>query len=115
LAAFYDTLAAHAAAMPAFQPRSDTVAAAERAGRVMYRYAIAATHGDANASALADEVRQLAPEVVLAAETTNAATDVADARHGLAALREEQERVRRELEVMERRLEVVAGRGGDAR
>ncbi len=111
LASFYDALAEHAAAA-AFRPESRAVTAAERAGRVMYRYAIAATRGDAAASALAAEVRQLAPEVVLAAEPTNAPGDVAEARRGLAALREEQEKVQRELEAMEHRLDVVAGGEG---
>src|SRR5205085_8795178 len=68
LAAFYDALATHDSPTPLFRPESRAIAAAERAGRVMYRYAIAATRGDGSASALADDVRQLAPEVIHAAE-----------------------------------------------
>jgi spermidine synthase len=114
LAAFYDALATHASPTPAFRPESKAVAAAERAGRVMYRYAIAATRGDSSAPALADEVRQLAPEVILAAEATNPSRELIDAQRSLAALREEQESVQRELEAVEHRLEVVAGRPGAA-
>jgi len=114
LAAFYDGLAEHAAAS-LFRPESHAAAAAERAGRVMYRYAIAATRGDPAASALADEVQRLAPEVVLAAEPTNEPDDLTAARRGLATLREQQETVQRELEAVERRLDVVAGRGNGTR
>ncbi len=115
LAGFYDALAAHPSPTAAFRPATDAIAATERAGRVMYRYAIAATRGETSAAALADEVRKLAPEVVLAAEATDAPRDVTEARRGLAALREEQDRVQRELEAVEHRLEVVTGRPGTAR
>lgn len=115
LAAFYETLAARGAGAPAFVPGGAAVVAAERAGLIMYRYTLAVARDDPGAAALADEVRRLAPEVVLAAESTTGGGDVADARRTLAGLRDEQEQVRRQLEAIEHRLEAVAERSGDPR
>jgi hypothetical protein len=53
---------------------------------------------------LQTEVRELVPEVILAAEGGSPKTSLAEARQDLAGLRTEQEAVRRRLEDMERRL-----------
>ncbi len=106
LAAFYERLAARAATTEPILPATAATREAERAGGVLYRYALAAAHHDPSASQLADEVRALVPEVVVASERS--ADDLADTRRDLADLRETQEKVRRELESMERRLETMA-------
>jgi spermidine synthase len=107
LASFYDTVATRDGAAEPILPATEATQAAQRAGRVLYRYALAAVRHDPSAPELADEVRRLAPEVVLASE--NASDDLADARRNLAGLHEEQENVRRRLETMERRLATMTG------
>ncbi len=120
LASYLDELASRTGEMEAIRsdgaavgasepilPATEATHAARRAGRVLYRYALAAVHHDPSASQLADEVRRLAPEVVLASE--GAGNELADTRRDLADLRTEQEHVRRQLESMEHHLETLAG------
>jgi spermidine synthase len=106
LAAFYDTLATRTAAAPSpLLPRSDEVEQAQRAGGLLYRYALAATAGDSDSAAqLEAQVRALVPEVIQGAESAEAVADLAEARRTLAGLRSEQEQVRRRLEELEQRL-----------
>ena len=106
LAVFYDAVAARGASAsdPLF-PASPELGDARRAGAALYRYALAATQGDdAEAARRAAEVRELVPEVVAGAESTDAVAGLADAQRVLIDLRSEQEQVRRRLEEMERRL-----------
>ena len=105
LASFYDRLAASAPATEPILPATDATRTAEAAGRVLYRYALAATAHDPSASGLADRVRALAPDVVTASE--RASDDLADRRRELADLRASQENVRRDLESMEQRLDAL--------
>lgn len=107
LAAFYDTLAARETPHEPILPADESTRNAARAGRALVRYALAARRHDPAAGDLAAEVRRLAPEVVVAAETAEVPVD--DARRTLADVREAQESVRRRLEVMEQRLESMAG------
>src|SRR5262249_2214413 len=71
LAAFYDTLEARLRGAPTpLLPLSDEVAAARRAGTALSHYALAAArHDDLTAARLQAEVRDLVPEVILAAES----------------------------------------------
>ena len=106
LAEFYDMLGARsAAAADPLLPASDTIAEARRAGRLLYRYALAATINDTNTAArLETEVRTLVPEVIRRAESTDGVAQLAEARRTLAGLRTQQEDVRRRLEDIEQRL-----------
>jgi len=115
LAAFYDTLEAGLRVAP--DPRlllSDEVAAAYRAGTALYHYALAAArHDELTAARLQAAVRELVPEVILAAESSTPGANTAAARQELQGLRVEQEQVRQRLETMEQRLkEITASPGG---
>jgi spermidine synthase len=115
LAAFYDTLEARLRGAPdPLLPLSDEVVAARRAGTALYHYALAAArHDDMTAARLQAEVRELVPEVILAAESGDPGANTATARQELQGLRAEQEQVRQRLEDMERRLkEITSSPGG---
>jgi spermidine synthase len=115
LAAFYDTLEARLRGAPdPLVPLADDVAAARRAGTALYHYALAAArHDDMTAARLQAEVRELVPEVILAAESGGPGVSTAAARQELQGLRAEQEQVRQRLENMERRLkEITSSPGG---
>jgi spermidine synthase len=108
LAEFADRLAETPA------PLSSALAPARKAGRALYRYALAARRGDEESAARYEaEVRQLVPDVVALGEHDSAVATLADARRTLGTLRTEQERVARELEAMERRLDDLAAHRGD--
>jgi len=109
LAAFYDALAERNARTPdPLLPASDSIAEAQRAGRLLYRYALAATSGDATGAArLEADVRRLVPEVVESAEP--AGEDLAEARRTLAGLRAQQDQVQRHLAQIEQRLGQLSG------
>jgi spermidine synthase len=117
LAAFYDTLEARLRGAPApLLPLSDEVAAARRAGTALSHYALAAArHDDLAAARLQVEVRDLVPEVILAAESGAPGADMATARQELQGLRVEQEQVRQRLEAMERRLKEMTDSTGGRR
>jgi spermidine synthase len=117
LAAFYDTLEARLRGAPApLLPLSDEVAAARRAGTALSHYALAAArHDDLTAARLQAEVRDLVPEVILAAESGTPGADTATARQELQGLRVEQEQVRQRLEAMERRLKEITESAGGQR
>jgi spermidine synthase len=116
LAAFYDTLAARTSGAPdPLLPTSDAIADAQRAGGVLYRYALAATSNDATTAArLESEVSALVPEVVRSGASTDGVADLAEARRTLTGLRAEQEQVQRRLEAMEQRLGQLSRSGEDA-
>jgi len=109
LAAFYDTLEARLRGTPdPLLPLSDETAAARRAGTALYHYALAAARrDDLTAARLQDEVRDLVPEVILAAESRDPGANTAAARQELQGLRAEQEQVRQRLETMEQRLKAI--------
>lgn len=111
LAAYYDRLVTSRPATEPILPATDATHAATAAGRLLYRYALAATRNDPAAPALADQVRTLAPDVVLASEHASDAID--DRRRDLTDLRETQERVHRQLDALQRRLDAIgaASRG----
>ena len=117
LAAFYDTLETRLAGIPdSLLPVSDETAAARRAGTALYHYALAAArHDDVIAARFQTEVRELVPEVILAAEAGSPKTSLAEAQQDLVGLRREQEAVRHRLEDMERRLRELSGSGESAR
>jgi spermidine synthase len=111
LAAFYDALEHRLEGIPdPLMPVSDETAAARRAGIALYHYALAAArHDDVLAARFQMEVRELVPEVILAAEAGSPKASLAEAQQDLAGLRIEQEAVRRRLEDMERRLGTLKG------
>jgi spermidine synthase len=117
LAAFYDILEARLRVAPdALLPLSDEVVAARRAGTALYHYALAAArHDDMTAARLQAEVRELVPEVILAAESGDPGVSTAAARQALQGLRAEQEQVRQRLEDMERRLQEITSSSGGPR
>ena len=85
---------------------SPEVRDARRAGTALFRYAVAATQGEADAAARCEaEVRALVPDVIAAAETTEA--PLADARRELAGLRTQEEAVRGQLEALQRQLSTL--------
>ncbi len=113
LAAFADDLAE---VPDRLLPATGAVADARRAGRLLYRYALAARRGDeAAAGRYEAEVRDLVPEVVAAGEREAPVASLADARRALGALQSEQQRVRAQLETMARSLRQLAPSGGDVR
>jgi spermidine synthase len=86
-------------------PATADVAQARRAGTALFRYAIAATGGDAaRAEALMREVSELVPDVVAGANRELGDVGLADVRRTLGSLRVEQERLRQQLQSMEQRL-----------
>jgi spermidine synthase len=108
LADFVDAVAAHDRAPDPFGLVDADSLAARRAGRLLYRYALAAAADAPAAAELAGAVRHLVPEVVAAAEADDAVGTLADARRSLAALRSEQEEVRQQLELLQQRLGALA-------
>jgi hypothetical protein len=116
LADFTDRLAtALAGRVEPALPATEAARDARRAGRSLFRYAIAARRGEtADAERLAGEVRALVPEVVSSGDRASASPALAEARRTMGALRADQERLRRRLESMERRLDPT-GREGDRR
>ena len=95
---------------------SDEVVAARRAGTALYHYALAvARHDDMTAARLQAEVRELVPEVILAAESGDPGVSTAAARQELQELRAEQEQVRQRLEAMEQRLKAITSSPGGQR
>ena len=86
-------------------PATPEIAQARRAGAALFRYAIAATGGDAaRAEALMREVSDLVPDVVASANRELGEAGLADVRRTLGSLRVEQERLRQQLQSMEQRL-----------
>jgi len=91
-------------------PATPEVAQARRAGAALFRYAIAATSGDASrAEALMREVTEMVPDVVASANRELAAGDLAGVRRTLGSLRVEQERLRQQLQSVEQRLHPGGG------
>ena len=106
LDAFTEELAARSTSTPDPVLLADeTLADARRAGRLLFRYALAVNRGDdAAAAGFEAEVRRLVPEVVAARERGAPVAALADARRTLGTLRAEQEQLRRQLQTMEQRL-----------
>ena len=91
-------------------PATPDIAQARRAGAALFRYAIAATSGDAaRAEALMREVSVLVPDVVASANLELGDVGLADVHRTLGSLRAEQERLRQQLRSMEQRLRPVGG------
>ena len=106
LAEFTEALAAlpSHAADPVLGDTED-VDAARRAGRLLYRYALAAARHDADEAARDEAaVRALVPDVVAGEESAAAFGTLADARRALDDLRREQDAARGRLEAMEQQL-----------
>jgi spermidine synthase len=106
LAAFIEAVAARGEDAPdPFGLSSAEMRAARRAGRALYRYALAAQHQDAAAAAQQEAlVRRLVPDVVAGADSADTVGNLGDARRALAGLQTEQAQVRQQLDAMERRL-----------
>jgi len=89
-------------------PATPEIAQARRAGAALFRYAIAASGGDApRAEALMREVSELVPDVVASANRDLGDAGLADVRRTLGSLRVEQERLRQQLQSVEQRLRPV--------
>ncbi|MBI3783098.1 MAG: fused MFS/spermidine synthase [Deltaproteobacteria bacterium] len=107
LATLYDALQATPASAPSLVPESDATRDASRAGTQLYRYAVAATGGDAaRAAALQTEVSRLVPEVVAAADASQPRA-LAAARATFDRLRSEQTSLQQQIEAVQRRLDDV--------
>jgi hypothetical protein len=106
LADFTEALAERlSATVEPAMPRTAEITAARRAGRALFRYAIAARRGaTVEADRLRDEVRELVPDVVASADLGSPAAALADAHRTLGILRAEQEQLRRQLHALEERL-----------
>jgi len=106
LAGFYEMLAARTAQAPdPLLPAADEVKEARRAGRLLYRYAVAAsTDNTVSAAHLEAEVRALVPDVISKAESADNASELADARRTLEELRAQRDRMQRRLDDVEQRL-----------
>ena len=117
LADYTEALAARlAGADEPVLPPTGEMAEARRAGAALFRYAIAATSGDAaRADALMREVGRLVPDVIASAEREAPAAELADVRRSLGRLRSEQERLRQQLQSMEQRLGTKPAAAGDRR
>jgi spermidine synthase len=106
LDAFAEELATRSSSVDRTLPRSAAVNDARRAGTALYRFALAARHGEREAAERFEgDVTRLVPEVVAAGEATAPVAALADLRRTLGDLRSEQVRLRRQLEDMEGRLE----------
>jgi len=114
LADFTDTLAERlSGGVEPGLPATEAVTEARRAGRALFRYAIAARRGDTvEAARLEREVSRLVPDVVSSVEREAPVAGLADVRRALGTLRSEQARLRRELESMEQRLRATPREGG---
>src|SRR5207302_11110419 len=112
-----DTLTAGTAGLPdTALPATAEMAEARQAGAALFRYAIAATRGDAGrADALMREVGRLVPDVIASAEREAPSAELTDVRRNLGRLRSEQERLRQQLQSMEQRLGTAPAAGGDRR
>lgn len=116
LADFTDDLAERlsGAIEPALPP-TEAARDARRAGRVLFRYALAARTGARDeAERRMAEVRGLVPEVVSSGDRARPAPALAEARRTLGALQASQEELRRQVESLEHRLGPPA-REGDRR
>ena len=113
LADFTDTLAERLSGrIEPTLPATEAVMEARRAGRALFRYAIAARRGDTEEAArLEQEVSRLVPDVVSSVEREAPVAGLADVRRTLGTLRSEQARLRRELESMEQRLRATPRQG----
>jgi hypothetical protein len=112
LADFYDALATNSAGdAGAILPPSEDLATSQKAGTLLYRYALAASRKDAAAAqGFEEQVRHMVPEVIAAVEASSV-TAPQDRDGELARLDEDRLEVRKELEALERR---VAELGGSA-
>jgi spermidine synthase len=117
LADYTEALAARAtSADDATLPPTGEMAEARRAGAALFRYAIAATSGNAaQADALMREVGRLVPDVIASADREAPSVELADVRRNLGRLRSEQERLRQQLQSMEQRLGTGTPAAGDGR
>ena len=106
LASFYDVLEKRfAGTSDPLLPASKEITDARRAGTALYHYTVAAArHDDPAASRYQTEVRELVPEVVLAARAANSQTSVEKPQQDLEGLLRQQEVLRQQLEEMQRRL-----------
>ena len=83
-----------------------------RAGAALFRYAIAATQGDAGqAQQLMREISHLVPDVIAGVEGEAPAAQIAEVRRSLGELQSNQERLRQQLQSIEQRLRSTPGNG----
>jgi spermidine synthase len=113
LAEYTETLAARLAGKPEPAiPATEEMAQARRAGAALFRYAIAATQGDAGqAQQLMREISRLVPDVIAGVEGEAPAAQIAEVRRSLGELQSNQERLRQQLQSIEQRLRSTPGNG----
>jgi spermidine synthase len=113
LADYTEALAARMVGRPeAALPATEEMTQARRAGAALFRYAVAATAGDAaQAERLMREVSRLVPDVIASVEREAPAAELADVRRNLGRLQSEQERLRQQLQSMEQRLRSTPANG----
>ena len=106
LASFYDILETRlAGTSDPLWPASKELTSAGRAGTALYHYAVAAARHDNVAVARYQmEVRELVPEVVLAAGAANSQAGFDKPQQNLEGLLRQQEVLHQQLEEMQRRL-----------
>jgi spermidine synthase len=110
LAGFYEALDARPSSTTGILPDSPEVSSARRAGLALFRYALAATrHDDRAASTYQATVRDLVPDVIASAETTDETLPFVDPTETLQQLHVEESDLRRRMTEMERRLADVTG------
>jgi spermidine synthase len=117
LASFYDVLEKRlAGTSDPLLPASKEITDARRAGTALYHYTVAAArHDDPAASRYQTEVRELVPDVVLAARSTNSQTGMEKPQQDLEGLLRQQEVLRQQLEAMQRRLSKLSESKGDTK
>ena len=117
LASFYDVLEKRlAGTSDPHLPASKEITDARRAGTALYHYTVAAArHDDPGASRYQTEVRELVPEVVLAAQAANSQTSLEKPQQDLEGLLRQQEVLRQQLEAMQRRLSKLSESKGDTK
>ena len=113
LGSFYDTIEKRSAGTTdLLLPPSKEMTDARRAGTALYHYAVAmAQHDDTTANRYQLEVRQLVPDVVLAAGATNSTITIDKAQPDLEQLLKQQEQLRHQLEEMQQRLNALSRSG----
>jgi spermidine synthase len=115
LAEFYDTMDMRLARAhdPLF-PGSKDITDARRAGTALYRYTVAvARHDNGAAARYQAQVRELVPEVVSVARTSNAKTSPVISQRDLEELLRQQKVLRQQLEETQRRVSKLSGSTDD--
>jgi len=110
LGAFYEALETWPSSTTAILSDSTEVSSARHAGLALFRYALAAArHDDRAASTYETTVRDLVPDVIASAESTDEVLPFVDPTETLTQLHVEESDLRRRMTEMERRLADLTG------